>query len=99
MTTPKTSWPTRLRKLRATLSPTCREMCSHTSHAMEQDLRFGQRLGYWIHLALCRTCRRYRQQLGWLRRSIRRLGPGENTRHRLSSAAKTKIKVSLRGGA
>lgn len=49
------------------LSPSCREATRLQSEAMDRPLRLRQRIGLRIHLILCRWCRRYGRQIGFLR--------------------------------
>jgi len=49
------------------LSPSCREATRLQSEAMDRPLHLRQRVGLCIHLFLCRWCRRYGQQIGFLR--------------------------------
>ncbi len=51
----------------AELSPSCREATRLQSEAMDRPLRLRQRIGLRIHLVLCRWCRRYGKQIGFLR--------------------------------
>jgi len=49
------------------LSPSCREATRLQSEALDRQLGFRQRVGLHIHLVLCKWCRRYGQQLHFLR--------------------------------
>jgi hypothetical protein len=49
------------------LSPSCREATRLQSEAMDRPLQLRQRIGLRIHLVLCRWCRRYGRQIGFLR--------------------------------
>ena len=51
----------------AELSPSCREATRLQSEAMDRPLRLRQRIGLRIHVILCRWCRRYGRQIGFLR--------------------------------
>jgi anti-sigma factor ChrR (cupin superfamily) len=42
---------------------TCRDVTALSVDAAEGRLSLGQRLAYWMHLALCAACRRYRAQM------------------------------------
>lgn len=50
---------------------TCREATRLMSDAQDRPLAAGERLQLLAHLAACRGCRRYREQLDWLRRAVR----------------------------
>ena len=49
------------------LSPSCREATRLQSEALDHSLPLGKRIGLRIHLILCRWCRRYGKQIGFLR--------------------------------
>ena len=51
----------------AELSPSCREATRLQSEAMDRPLSLRKRIGLRIHLGLCRWCRRYGRQIGFLR--------------------------------
>lgn len=51
----------------AELSPSCREATRLQSEAMDCPLSLRKRIGLRIHLVLCRWCRRYGEQIGFLR--------------------------------
>ncbi len=51
----------------AELSPNCREATRLQSEALDQQLGLRQRIGLRIHLFLCKWCRRYGKQIGFLR--------------------------------
>lgn len=49
------------------LSPSCKQAARLQSLAQDHPLGLGQRLGLSIHLFLCKWCRRYGKQIGFLR--------------------------------
>ena len=49
------------------LSPSCKEATRLQSEALDRPLRPRQRIGLRIHLLLCKWCRRYGEQIGFLR--------------------------------
>ena len=49
------------------LSLTCREATRLQSEALDHPLTLWQRVGLKIHLFLCKWCRRYGKQIGFLR--------------------------------
>jgi hypothetical protein len=51
----------------AELSPSCREATRLQSEAMDRPLSLRRRIGLRLHLVLCRWCRRYGKQIGFLR--------------------------------
>jgi predicted anti-sigma-YlaC factor YlaD len=46
------------------------------SQSQDRELSLGERAALKIHLAMCRGCRAVSEQLGFLRRAVRRLGDG-----------------------
>ncbi len=50
---------------------TCRDLTEQCTDYLEGRLPFGQRLGFQLHLAMCRHCRAYLRQL---RATIHALG-------------------------
>lgn len=54
------------------LSPNCREATRLQSEALDRPLGLGQRIGLRIHLVLCKWCRRYGKQIGFLRSAAHR---------------------------
>lgn len=86
-----------LARLRAALLPNCREMCQHSSGALDGSLPWWQRPGMALHLLFCRLCRRYRAQLILLHRAARGARATENPGVRLSKAARARLVDSLRG--
>lgn len=52
---------------------TCREAAALASEAVDGTLPRARWLSYWMHLALCRACRRYRAQMDLTRAALRRL--------------------------
>lgn len=49
------------------LSPSCQAATQLQSEALDRPLGLRQRIGLHIHLSLCRWCRRYGKQIGFLR--------------------------------
>ncbi len=60
------------------LSPNCKRSVRLQSTALDTKLPFRQRLGLWIHLMLCKWCRRYGKQIGFLRMAARGHGESEH---------------------
>ena len=52
----------------------CRETVRLMSEAMERELGGGESLALHLHLLLCTGCRRYRQQLSFLRQALQQQG-------------------------
>ena len=49
-----------------TLMPSCRQVARIQSDALERPLGVSQRLGMWLHLLVCKWCRRYGRQIRFL---------------------------------
>ena len=56
-----------LARVMAALSPSCRQASRLQSEALDFNLPFLQRVGLRIHLLLCKWCRRYGEQIRFLR--------------------------------
>lgn len=51
--------------------PTCKETTELASRAMDQRLRFADRIAMKFHLAMCENCARFNMQLQEMRRLFR----------------------------
>jgi hypothetical protein len=49
----------------------CQDATRTLSAAQEQPLSLGERLALHLHLAICGPCRRFEQQVAFLRESMR----------------------------
>jgi hypothetical protein len=78
------------------LMPSCREVTALSSMASDHSLPWWRRPGYWIHLAFCRWCRRYRRQLRYLGAALRLSTNRSRVRHPLPPKARNRIKRALR---
>ncbi|HVY70227.1 MAG TPA: zf-HC2 domain-containing protein [Verrucomicrobiae bacterium] len=79
------------------MSPSCKQAARLQSDSLDRKLRLSERLGLRLHLLLCKWCRRYGQQVRFLRDAARRnteklAGPGTG---RMSDEARERIKRSL----
>jgi hypothetical protein len=54
----------------AGLAPSCREAARAQSEALEHSLPPAKRFGLWLHLLMCRWCRRYGQQIRFMRAAV-----------------------------
>ena len=65
------NWLTKMIKLlireAGDLSPSCKEASRLQSQALDYPLRLRKSIGLRIHLLLCKWCRRYGKQIGFLR--------------------------------
>mgnify|MGYP007071000102 CR=1 FL=1 len=84
----------------AELSPSCREATRLQSEAMDRPLSLRKRIGLRIHLMLCRWCRRYGKQIGFLRSVAHEHEKQEATLppQTLRSEARERIKARLKSG-
>lgn len=48
----------------------CRDMTELATAHAEGSLSFGQRVRFWMHLAMCEHCRRYVRQLREMVRAV-----------------------------
>ena len=65
------NWLKKISQAMGALSPSCREAVRLQSEAMERPLSPARRLGLKIHLVLCKWCRRYGEQIQFLRAASR----------------------------
>jgi len=56
------------------MMPSCREASRLLSDRLDRPLRFGERLGLHLHLAVCRACSRAEKQFDFLRKAMSELG-------------------------
>src|SRR4051812_22222080 len=49
------------------LLPSCRDASGLQSEALDKPLSFSKRFGLSLHLLICKWCRRYGKQIGFLR--------------------------------
>ncbi len=81
----------------------CREVSRLVSESMEHELPLRQRLGVWMHLAMCRLCAGFARQLRLLRRAAhenpeRLIADPAEPEPPLSQEARERIKDALRHG-
>src|SRR5262249_4596810 len=79
---------------------TCRDASRLQSEALDIELSVGKRIGLWLHLAICKWCRRYGRHIRFLRSAAQEsaepahlCGPQS-----LSPEARQRIKDRLRAG-
>ena len=90
----------RVKSGRNSLSPTCREASRLQSEALEHPLPPVRRLGLWLHLLICKWCRRYGRQVRFLRQAAHE-HPDESIGacpQKLSSEARARIIKQLQSG-
>jgi len=82
------------------LSPNCRQATRLQSEARDRRLSLFERLGVGLHLFLCKWCRRYRQQLRFLRSAARECEQAESrlAPQGLPPDVRERIKEKLKSG-
>ena len=92
------NWLKKISQAMGALAPNCRDAVRLQSEAMERSLSPARWLGLKIHLVLCKWCRRYGEQIRFLRAASRhhpeQPAPGDAT---LSPAARERIRKKLEG--
>jgi hypothetical protein len=81
------------------LLPNCREALRLQSDALDRPMPLSKRPGFWVHLLLCKWCRRYGRQIDFLKHAAHDHADqvAEAMPQKLSDAARERIKRSLRG--
>ncbi len=75
----------------------CKQAAERASNALDYRLSVYQRMGLWLHTAMCQNCRRYTKQLRFLRSSSAKFDAYiENCSDKtLSETSKEKIKTHI----
>jgi len=60
------------------LKPTCKEVHRLTSEGMERELSMIERARVHMHLAVCKACRNFTDQMSLIRRAMHRLTPASD---------------------
>ena len=81
-------------------TPTCAEMSRLTSRAPEHPLTFKTRANIRVHFVICAWCRRYFEQVNFLRHNAPRLSLelGEFPGRGMSAEAKQRITQRIKAG-
>ncbi len=81
----------------AELSLNCREATRAQSEALDHPLPRARRYGLWLHLLICRWCRRYGKQIRFLREAAHEHHAelAEAVPQKLSLEARERIKQRL----
>jgi hypothetical protein len=96
------SWLSKLSKSLArgavAISPSCKDATRLQSESMDRKLSGWEQMGLTLHLLLCKWCRRYRQQLGFLRSAAHQCDEHQVTRRPegLSAEARERIKQKIK---
>jgi hypothetical protein len=80
------------------LSPNCRQATRLQCDALDQPLSQSKRLGLWLHLLICKWCRRYGRQIRFLNEAAHHRQDDLNQAgtQKLSEEARARIKGNLR---
>ena len=81
----------------AAISPNCRDAARAQSAMLDHPLPPAKRLGLWLHLLICKWCRRYGKQIRFLREAAQEHGEEltEAAPQQLSAGARERIKRRL----
>ena len=74
---------------------TCKETTELASRAMDEPLPFSDRLALRLHLAVCKNCARFAQQLQAMRRQFRVETAADDDSQGLAEAARQRIEKEL----
>jgi hypothetical protein len=75
--------------------PTCKEATELASRAMDCRLPLAERLALKVHLAMCRNCTRFMQQLHEMRRLFRVETAADDGAPGLTPEARQRIETGL----
>src|SRR5580700_5387138 len=87
----------KIKRACAELSPNCHEAVRAQSEALDHPLPPARRLGLWLHLLICKWCRRYGGQIRFLREAAHEHPEElmESAPQKLSTDARERIKQQL----
>ena len=74
---------------------TCKETTELASRAMDEPLSFGDRVAMRLHLAICKNCARFNQQLQEMRRLFRKETGADDDVPGLTPDARQRIETEL----
>jgi len=74
---------------------TCRETSELASRAMDERLPFADRLAMRMHLAICKNCARFNQQLQDMRRLFRTETTADDDTAGLTPEARQRIETEM----
>jgi hypothetical protein len=73
----------------------CSEVSRIASDELEQPVGVADRLALWGHLIGCRSCRRFRSQIGEIREQIRLVPSDYEVESRLPDAARARLRLAI----
>ncbi len=78
---------------------TCKEASFLASKKIDSDLTRNERIGLWLHLAMCGLCRRYAREINKMHEMMQKAGQNEqgfiSSSIKLSSQSRERIKQAL----
>ncbi len=77
--------------------PSCREAAHAQSDALEHPLPARRRFGLFLHLLICKWCRRYGEQIHFLHEAAQKRPDELCAPAKLSEEARERIKRELKG--
>ena len=88
----------KIKSIKRVLLPNCREAVRAQSDLLDRPATLSVRLGLWLHLLLCKWCKRYGQQIRFLRTAAQNHCDEctEAAPQKLSANARERIKEQLR---
>jgi hypothetical protein len=94
---PEMSIGSKLREIMAALTPNCRDAARVQSDQLEGPLPVARRVGLFLHLLICKWCRRYGRQIRFLRKASHECPEklSEADSRTLSNSARERIKSRL----
>ena len=84
------------RRLWHLLNLPCEEVSELSSQALDRPLARSERLAVRLHTLYCSACRRFRRQLAFLRRVLRRLADADPAGPSLPPEARDRIVRQMR---
>jgi hypothetical protein len=80
--------------------PSCQDAARLQSEALDKKLSFPKRFGLFLHLLVCKWCRRYGKQIRFLGHAAHNHSENlsEAVPQKLSAEARERIKKRLQGG-
>jgi len=88
---------TKIRTVCADISPNCRQAARAQSELLDHPLPSTRRFGLWMHLLICKWCRRYGKQLRFMQEAAHQHEKElvEAAPQKLSAEARERIKQRL----
>lgn len=74
----------------------CKGASTLSSEKLDRNLTFRERMALGMHLFVCRMCRRYKNQINFLRVASRRFDERSPDSHRLTEEAKARMRERLK---